>query len=194
MYQCVTSLLENPSTVLKSTHNVLPKSHPFTKQSWKNKLQVDLLRLVTSRCIVLVCLLPASANWRNGEKSFWWAKPAYVGFSSSDSNVQGHVLNTGGDALRQLQIPADRKKIRSHIHMWPRSPLWRGNFILLFWMQFDLTQKLELNNKQEDCGHTNFMVMSVTGCQTFAYVFEIKASYEKNVSLKGPNERRSSSI
>jgi hypothetical protein len=35
---------------------------------------------------------------------------AYVGFSSSESNVQGHVLNTDGDALRQLQIPAERKK------------------------------------------------------------------------------------
>ncbi len=42
------------------------------------------------------------------------------------------------------------------------TPLRRGNLILLFWMQFDLTQKLELNYKQEDCGHTDFTVTSVT--------------------------------
>jgi hypothetical protein len=168
--------------------------------------QIIFITLFSTRCTVLLCLLPASANWRNGEKSFSWAKLAYVGFSSSDSTVQGHVLNTDGDALRQLQIPAERKKIRSHIHMWPRSPLWRGNLSLIFWMQFDLTQKLELNNKQEDWGHTNFKVMIVTtgrvassnntivGVKPLHICLWNQASYEKNINLKGTNERRSSSI
>jgi hypothetical protein len=35
-----------------------------------------------------------------GEKLFSWAKQAHVDFSSSNFNVEGHILNTGGDALR----------------------------------------------------------------------------------------------
>jgi hypothetical protein len=34
-----------------------------------------------------------------GEKPFSWAKPTYDEFSSSNFNLQGQILSTGGDAL-----------------------------------------------------------------------------------------------
>jgi hypothetical protein len=37
-----------------------------------------------------------------GEKLFSWTKPAHVEFFSSNVNVQGHILSTGGDVLRGL--------------------------------------------------------------------------------------------
>jgi hypothetical protein len=37
-----------------------------------------------------------------GEKSFSWAKPPYVDFTSSNFNLQGHVLSTSGDALTKF--------------------------------------------------------------------------------------------
>jgi hypothetical protein len=45
-----------------------------------------------------------------GEKPFSWAKPAYVEFSSSNVNVQGHILSIGGDAL------TDQTRILCVIH------------------------------------------------------------------------------
>jgi hypothetical protein len=41
MYQCATSLPENPSNVLKITHNVLPKSHPCMKQVMEKQTQLN---------------------------------------------------------------------------------------------------------------------------------------------------------
>ncbi len=42
---------------------------------------------------------PSKLNKYAGEKPFSWAKLAFVDISSSDFNVQGHIVSTGGDSL-----------------------------------------------------------------------------------------------
>jgi len=59
-------------------------------------------------CTALLRPLPTTA------KTFFWAKPAYIGFSSSNFTVENHIPSTAGDA-----VPATKTKTNSTLQLQP---------------------------------------------------------------------------
>jgi hypothetical protein len=72
--------------------------------------QIIFITPFSSKCTPLLRLLPALANWAHMQEQnhFSWVKPVCFQFSSFDFTVEGHILSTGGDALRCMKLwPAD---------------------------------------------------------------------------------------
>jgi hypothetical protein len=69
-------------------------------KTWSSS-QIIFIILLSSRCTAFDAVFTNLSKLSKyaGEKPFSWAKRAYVDFSSSDHNVQGHILSTFGDAL-----------------------------------------------------------------------------------------------
>jgi len=63
--------------------------------------QIIFITLFSSQCNSFATHLTSLRNLRTyaGANPFSWCKLANFDFSSSDFNMQGHILSTGGDAL-----------------------------------------------------------------------------------------------
>ncbi len=88
--------------------NIHEKNH-FLEPNW---------RMLTSLCLIFMCRVTYQAPFTSlakltkytGEKQFSWAKLAYVDFSSSGVNVQGHIPSTGGDPLMGAKYDKVKKE------------------------------------------------------------------------------------
>jgi hypothetical protein len=79
-----------------------------------------------------------------GEKPISWAK-RYVDLSSSNFNVQGHLLSTGGDALRSKKYASIKPYLlKKHSNSTKSGHQFFKNVLILIFIEFSLTKAFNI--------------------------------------------------
>jgi hypothetical protein len=84
--------------------NHLDQSLWLANEKPRSSSQITFITLFSSRCFAALSTSLSKLSKYAGEKPISWAKPACVDFSSSDFNVEGHLLST----LRSIALDVSK--------------------------------------------------------------------------------------